>query len=181
MPDLHLLKELCKAWQKRLRLQDWDISVAWAKPAQLGDTDQLGRCLVYANNKEARIAIVDPDALPDPFPIEYVLVHEMCHILLDPLCTREELNMLHIEQALHGFVHGLLGGPNEATKHYLPIHGNGIDTSASAEAAHPDTAGSASGQGNSSDSKHRPRKGSGDRISSSSSSVRRSKRRKTSR
>jgi len=100
------LQQLAEEWQRLLRIQDWDVTVRFARPVEMFDRDLLGQCRTLANLKEAQVLICDPAQAPEPMDVEYVLAHELGHILLDPLATKS--NMLHVEQALHGFVHALI-------------------------------------------------------------------------
>lgn len=97
------LERLCQKWQARMRLQDWDVSIRWAKQSEMMGPGVEGQCSAMAVNKCARIMLCE-DAEED---IEYLVVHELGHLHLDPLSTRS--NVKHVEQALHGFVHALMG------------------------------------------------------------------------
>lgn len=99
------LQKLAIEWQRLLRVQDWDVTVRFARPTDMQQPGLYGQCQAMAVNKEARILICDPRQVPDPLDPEYVLIHEMSHLLLDPLATQK--NILYVEQALHGFGHGL--------------------------------------------------------------------------
>lgn len=79
------LRELCVYWQKRLRLQDWEIYVEYVrKDAADG---WWGELTVRHNlHRYARVRVVEPGSfLPPDWPREktdpeYILVHELLHI-----------------------------------------------------------------------------------------------------
>ena len=84
-PDLGLLTE---SWQRRLRLQDWRISVRYATSrAEINDT--FAQTTTSLNLKEARVLICPPELI-DPGRlgckcIETTLVHELIHLHSSPL------------------------------------------------------------------------------------------------
>lgn len=69
------LEKMTAKWQKRLRLQNWVISVGFVK---MSDPDWYGGCNTQANFLEAEVGI--NDRLDDPKQIEETLVHELLHI-----------------------------------------------------------------------------------------------------
>lgn len=73
------LRILCAEWQKRLRLQDWNVQVYLCPGA-----DTSGRTRISAQMKEARVFICSEDTwhadwLGAPNQ-EVVLVHELLHL-----------------------------------------------------------------------------------------------------
>lgn len=86
------LKSLCKLWQKRLKLQDWQISARVVGSEEMRDS--LGDCVVYQDTKCALVRVIDPAGIDETHPyysrfpengnLEKILVHELIHILLDP-------------------------------------------------------------------------------------------------
>jgi len=83
------LKRLVEKWKKRLRLQDWHITIAYVRPEAFSERNQgcLGENLTSSMNKEASIAILDPkyiidEGLESTKNIELTVVHELihCHI-----------------------------------------------------------------------------------------------------
>lgn len=98
------LTKLCRKWQAKLRLQDWDVTIRWAKNSEMMEQNVDGQCHVLASNKEARILISEDQHNP----VEYVVAHELGHLHLHSLSTKE--NIEQVEQALHGFIHALTRG-----------------------------------------------------------------------
>lgn len=80
------LNRLVALWQKRLRIQDWDITVSVHSEAEMqrqGYEDVWGICFVEMHKKRASIKIseaVGSDGSMDTF--ESVLVHELLHVMI---------------------------------------------------------------------------------------------------
>ena len=80
------LNRLVELWQKRLRIQDWDITVSVHSEAEMareGYKDVWGICFVGMHKKRASIKIceaVGSDGSLDTF--ESVLVHELLHVMI---------------------------------------------------------------------------------------------------
>jgi len=69
------LKKFCKEWQKRLRLQDWNVSVAFGILE-----DSTGLTKINPNFKVAKV-IIDEEGNNE---LEITLVHELLHLHADP-------------------------------------------------------------------------------------------------
>lgn len=73
-------------WQKRLRIQDWDIQVEVLSRGALIDKvgdDVLGACHCQETKKKASIVLLHPtELLPEDDDLETILVHEMLHIVM---------------------------------------------------------------------------------------------------
>lgn len=80
------LHRLVALWQKRLRIQDWDLTVtvhSEAEMAREGYENVWGICFVEIHKKRASIKIsnaVGSDGSKDTF--ESVLVHELLHVMI---------------------------------------------------------------------------------------------------
>ncbi len=80
-------------WQTLLGLDQWDIRFAFAAPHELGDA--WADCDFDQYSRTALVRVLDPQfahlqAFPaPPYDIDYSLVHEMVHLLLDPLGVNE--------------------------------------------------------------------------------------------
>ena len=76
------LDKLCALWQKRLRLEDWRVSVKLVRKYELPDAH--AEALPHRRTKVAKIKIVDPrDRDPewaDETELEWSLVHELMHL-----------------------------------------------------------------------------------------------------
>lgn len=78
--DNKSLEKLCREWQKRLLLSDWEISVSYMSGDVLKGAQ--GICEPFAKLRRAHIGILLPaDYPPDAFPqdVEVSLVHELLH------------------------------------------------------------------------------------------------------
>lgn len=72
-------------WQKRLRLQDWDITASVIRAADFGRFGMCGACDPDVRNMEVEVMLLDPadydEHYLDPnYDMEETLVHEMLHI-----------------------------------------------------------------------------------------------------
>jgi hypothetical protein len=73
-------------WQKRLRIQDWDIEIEVVDRSTIIDRaegDCLGACHCMDTKKRAHILLLHPaDIRSDEDDIETVLVHELLHVAM---------------------------------------------------------------------------------------------------
>ena len=73
-------------WQKRLRIQDWDIETELVSRGDIIDridADVLGACHCMETKKKAQILLLHPAELsPKDDSLETILVHEMLHIVM---------------------------------------------------------------------------------------------------
>ena len=103
------------AWQKRLNLGDWDISVKVSRAADL-KPHTLGNVQWNTRKKTAVIHVLDPadydlspaEALRD---IEFTVVHELIHLEVLPILAdlkRADANRAETESAINHMVGALL-------------------------------------------------------------------------
>ena len=76
------LEKMLEKWVKRLRLQDWDISIRFVKQHELSDPAWEGECRVAPQVSSADILILAPEAGEEGRDIEACVVHELTHVLL---------------------------------------------------------------------------------------------------
>lgn len=99
------LQELCSVWQKRLRLQDWDVFVEVVPKDKLRQESQA-ECRHTLSKKIAHISIIREEDYPSrsmvPQDQERDLVHELLHLHFAPFCAgRGTLADDMQEQAVH--------------------------------------------------------------------------------
>lgn len=86
------LDKLCALWQKRLRLQDWRVTVKLVRKYELPDS--YADTLPHGKTKAAKIRIVDPgDRNPewaDETELEWSLVHELLHLYCPDLSPGDD-------------------------------------------------------------------------------------------
>jgi hypothetical protein len=86
---------------------DWAIQLSFARHDDFESLETLGRCTVFRDHKRAKIQVLDPiDYMPDLFgddlDHEYVLVHELCHLLHDGVAEDDsEEGNVHLERMVH--------------------------------------------------------------------------------
>lgn len=86
-------RALCDEWQKRLRLQDWRISVDVLRHYRMPETvceggTEAAHMVKHRHTKQAEITICHPDDVhpetPDkPASLEQSIIHELLHIHMD--------------------------------------------------------------------------------------------------
>lgn len=106
------LQELCRLWQKRLRLQDWDVTVKVARQRDM-DTDSLAECGHQIRKRTAEITLLDPidypPGEPQPQDHEVDLVHELLHLHFAPFRAEDgSPEQIAQEQAIHAISKALV-------------------------------------------------------------------------
>lgn len=78
------LKQLLGYYQKLFRLQDWRITVRFAKPWEMGDSHNSAEVKFQDEFKDAYILILDEcDRETTASSIERDLIHELLHTVLE--------------------------------------------------------------------------------------------------
>ena len=103
------------AWQKRLNLQDWKITVALARATEL-KPKTLGNIHWDTDKKTATIHVLDPADYHLPFEamlqdMEFTVVHELIHLELSPVLAplqRTDENRRDEEHAVNHMAQALL-------------------------------------------------------------------------
>jgi len=102
-------------WQKRLNLQDWNISLVVSRAADL-KPKTLGNIHWDSDKKTAVLRVLDPadyklafnDMLQD---VEFTVVHELIHLELSPVLSplqRNDANRREEEHAVNHMADALL-------------------------------------------------------------------------
>jgi hypothetical protein len=102
-------------WQKRLNLQDWNISLLVARSTEL-KPKTLGNIHWDADKKTAVIRVLDPADYKLPFnemlqDLEFTVVHELIHLQLSPVLSplqRNDANRREEEHAVNHMADALL-------------------------------------------------------------------------
>lgn len=74
------LVRLATLWQKRLRLQDWHVTVSLVD--SLPESDTVGKTEVDRREKQADVSILNTDNERNDENLEKDLIHELLHLLL---------------------------------------------------------------------------------------------------
>lgn len=97
------LNKLLAKWKKRLRLQDWNITIEY-KPGSIMGEGNIGETKLSPNNFFARIWIRDPKDIETWIPtlenVELTVVHELVHLMVVWEKEQEEVVIERIAQAL---------------------------------------------------------------------------------
>jgi len=107
--------ERLSAWQKRLNLQDWNISLIVARATEL-KPKTLGNIHWDAEKKTAVIRVLDPADYKLPFnemlqDLEFTVVHELIHLELSPVLAplqRSDANRRDEEHTVNNMADALL-------------------------------------------------------------------------
>ena len=102
-------------WQKRLNLQDWNVSVVVAPASEL-KPKTLGNVHWELDKKTAIIRVLDPADYRLPFSemlqdMEFTVVHELIHLELAPVLSdlhRSDANRRDEEHAVNHVADALL-------------------------------------------------------------------------
>lgn len=84
------LTRLCRLWQRRLRLQDWEVTPALAPEAEMPDS--VGEIVPETGEMKAALRVRE-DA-----DIEATLVHELLHLRLWPYSDGDPSEPHHDER-----------------------------------------------------------------------------------
>lgn len=96
--DIIKLQELCREWQARLNLEEWNVAVGINRSADM-HPDNCGQIDFEPETCTATISILDPiDWLNPVFPqdMEHTLVHELLHIRFAPFEPKDESSLEYI-------------------------------------------------------------------------------------
>jgi hypothetical protein len=108
--------EKLAVWQKRLKLDDWRVTVSVARASDL-KPKTLGNIHWDSDKKTALVRVLDPADYRMPFreildDIEFTVVHELIHLKLSPLLStvpRSEASRRDEELTVNGIADALLG------------------------------------------------------------------------
>jgi hypothetical protein len=107
--------EKLAVWQKRLNLQDWNISLLVARATDL-KPKTLGNIHWDSEKKTAIIRVLDPADYKLPYneilqDLEFTVVHELIHLELSPVLTplqRNDANRREEEHAVNHMADALI-------------------------------------------------------------------------
>jgi hypothetical protein len=107
--------ERLSLWQKRLKLQDWNISLVVSRATEL-KPKTLGNIHWDNDKKTATLRVLDPADYKLPFDemlqdIEFTVVHELIHLELSPVLSplqRNDANRREEEHAVNHMADALL-------------------------------------------------------------------------
>jgi hypothetical protein len=121
-----LLQRECKLWQKKLRLQDWNVKVSLCRLHEMPDRDCLGFIAPVLDRKDAHMSLLSPldvMLLPNQFiggeEINYglTLVHELLHLHTWPFAQGlTEQETIAEEQAINAISRALVQSHAEHMK-----------------------------------------------------------------
>lgn len=114
MAQSYSTEKLC-AWQRRLNLSDWKISVMVVRTSDL-KPKTLGNIHWDGMKKTAVIRVLDPADYKLPMQamlddMEFTVVHELIHLELSPVLTplqRNDANRMEEEHAVNYMAQALL-------------------------------------------------------------------------
>jgi len=103
------------AWQRRLNLKDWDITIV-VSPAGALKKNTVGNIRWDRDKKSAVIRVLDPADYKIPFDavlkdIEFTVVHELIHLEMSPVLAdlnRTDANRMEEEYAVNHMTEALL-------------------------------------------------------------------------
>ena len=109
------LKRLMQFWKTKLRLNDWNVTVRYAKQEEFEDGDGQGQNNWNLHSRSSEILILHPDEYsPADYPnsvpqdIEDCLVHELLHLHLATWNTKNRAEEVHLEQAVEAMTGSMI-------------------------------------------------------------------------
>ena len=107
--------ERLAVWQKRLKLQDWNIALVVSRATEL-KPKTLGNIHWDTEKKTATLRVLDPADYKLPFDemlqdLEFTVVHELIHLELSPVLSplqRNDANRREEEHAVNHMADALL-------------------------------------------------------------------------
>ena len=96
------LSDLVEVWSARLRIGNWKIEAKWGYSSKdFHAHDCLGQVRCNVNSLEAWVTILHPDYRGESdCPWQVTLLHELLHIRLDGVASRDEDPPMEEEQAV---------------------------------------------------------------------------------
>ena len=100
-----MLRKETRAWQRKLRLQDWNISVHLVRLNEMPDQDAIGAIFPHIERKDARMFLLSPMDVPllaagflndEEVNYSLTIVHELLHLHMAPFT--KALDTAGIEQ-----------------------------------------------------------------------------------
>ncbi|MBU2701135.1 hypothetical protein Ga0466249_002249 [Sporomusaceae bacterium BoRhaA] len=111
---LDQLRDLCRKWQERLRLQHWDVVLSIVRQSDADMSGNLGSCRCTLSTALSIIKLLDPvDYVNDyyPYDMEMVLVHELLHLHFCPFddcLDSNDLKDIMLERAIEHIARALV-------------------------------------------------------------------------
>lgn len=103
-PSQALLEAFCREWQRRLRVQDWQVSIYFVRGSEM--SGKAGQCYTQFAKKQAVIRLTelaDTEGWDYPYDIEKTIVHEVLHLVMagvDPDSKKTGLELDMEEQVV---------------------------------------------------------------------------------
>lgn len=104
-------------WQRKLRLQDWRITIRFADPEELKNwtaiDEACGACRHHEETKQAEILVLDQKYCAEENDeraqdVEDTVIHELLHCHFAVFRNGERAIQLHIEQIIEVMTEALL-------------------------------------------------------------------------
>lgn len=107
------LQILCAKWQRRLGLADWDVRIRWVGLNEMDEKYVDGHVQICRTRRRARISLVRPVERSESWvrredTTELLVIHELLHLLLDPMGAEKKAECLAEEQAIEAISSALV-------------------------------------------------------------------------
>ena len=134
MIDLNELESLCKVWQQRMSLSDWDVRIEVVRKDRMPE-NRSGQCSFVLAKKAAVIYLLHPEDADSSWVCEYdieqTLVHELVHLHLAPWSRyfdeEDSEAELFLEQTVHALSTSLYKGWGTAHGRRTHVEVHAID------------------------------------------------------
>lgn len=134
-----ILRVRCRYWQKKLRLQDWNVEVTLKRHYEMAHPDCVGCTQIFDEEKDAKIELLSPLDIAgvagsfinhEELNYDITLVHELLHLHFSPFVEDDTTPKgVAQEQAINAISKALVKAylkdkDTEQPKH-TPKHGHG--------------------------------------------------------
>lgn len=125
-----MLQIECKGWQKKLRLQDWNVHVSLVRLNEMPGKEALGAIFPSIERKDALMKVLSPMDVPliaenfqgsEEMNYGLTIVHELIHLHLWPFTQNQtEAELTAEEQAVNALSRCIVNAYAHKVKPLLP-------------------------------------------------------------
>lgn len=125
-----MLRKECRAWQRKLRLQDWNVVVHLVRLNEMPDQDAIGAIFPHIERKDARMFLLSPMDVPllaagfvhnEEINYALTIVHELLHLHMAPFTqSQDAAGIAAEEQAVNAISRCIVAAYSKIDKPLTP-------------------------------------------------------------
>jgi hypothetical protein len=125
-----MLRKECRAWQRKLRLLDWNVVVHLVRLNEMPDQDAIGAIFPHIERKDARMFLLSPMDVPllaagfihnEEINYSLTIVHELLHLHMAPFTkTQDAAGIEHEEIAVNAISRCIVSAYSKLDKPIVP-------------------------------------------------------------